>query len=54
MLAKVASYYANETDTAVARLSAALEPFILVFLGLGVGVLILSIITPIYKITTSI
>ncbi len=54
VLARVSVYYANETDTAVARLSAALEPFILVFLGVGVGVLILSIITPIYKITTSI
>ena len=54
VLGRVSVYYANETDTAVARLSAALEPFILVFLGVGVGVLILSIITPIYKITTSI
>ena len=54
VLERVSVYYANETDTAVARLSAALEPFILVFLGVGVGVLILSIITPIYKITTSI
>jgi len=54
VLGRVSLYYANETDTAVARLSAALEPFILVFLGVGVGTLILSIITPIYKITTSI
>lgn len=54
VLGRVSIYYANETDTAVARLSAALEPFILVFLGVGVGTLILSIITPIYKITTSI
>lgn len=54
VLGRVAVYYSNETETAVARLSAALEPFILVFLGAGVGVLILSIITPIYKITTSI
>lgn len=54
VLGRVSTYYANETDTAVSRLSAALEPFILVFLGVGVGALILSIITPIYKITTSI
>ncbi len=54
VLERVSVYYANETDTAVARLSASLEPFILVFLGVGVGILILSIIAPIYKITTSI
>lgn len=54
VLERVSVYYASEADTAVARLSTALEPFILVFLGVGVGVLILSVITPIYKITTSI
>ncbi|MBU0650024.1 type II secretion system F family protein [Patescibacteria group bacterium] len=54
VLERVSIYYANETETAVARLSAALEPFLLIFLGVGVGILILSIITPIYKITTAI
>lgn len=54
VLAKVSNYYSEEVDTGVSRLSAALEPFILVILGLGVGLLILSVITPMYKITTSI
>ena len=54
VLSRLSTYYTNETDTAISRLSAALEPFILVFLGVGVGGLILSIITPIYKITASI
>jgi type IV pilus assembly protein PilC len=54
VLEKVASYFNGEVDNAVAGLSAALEPIILVMLGGMVGVLIISIITPIYKITTSI
>lgn len=54
VLAKVSNYYSEEVNTGVSRLSAALEPFILVLLGAGVGLLILSVITPIYKITTSI
>lgn len=54
VLSRLSIYYTNEVDMSISRLSAALEPFILVFLGVGVGGLILSIITPIYKITASI
>ncbi len=53
-LLKVADYYGSEVDNAVRGLSAALEPIILVVLGAMVAVLIISIITPIYKITSSI
>ena len=53
-LDKVADYFATEVDNSVAGLSAALEPLILILLGAMVGVLIISIITPIYKLTTSI
>ena len=54
VLDKVANYFAGEVDNSVAGLSAALEPVILILLGSMVGLLIISIITPIYKITTSI
>lgn len=54
VLEKVAVYFEGETDHAINGLSAALEPIILVMLGGMVGVLIVSIITPIYKITSSI
>ncbi|OGC57560.1 hypothetical protein A2976_00920 [candidate division WWE3 bacterium RIFCSPLOWO2_01_FULL_41_9] len=54
VLDKVAGYFAGEVDNAVAGLSAALEPIILILLGSMVGLLIISIITPIYKITTAI
>lgn len=54
VLGRVADYFEGETDNAVKGLSAALEPIILIMLGAMVGVLIVSIITPIYKITSSI
>jgi type IV pilus assembly protein PilC len=53
VLEKVANYFNGEVDHAVEGLSAALEPIILIVLGSMVGFLILSIITPIYQITTS-
>jgi len=54
VLDQVADFFASETDHAVKGLSAALEPIILIVLGGMVGLLIVSFITPIYKITSSI
>ena len=53
VLLEVAHYFESESDFAVKNLTAALEPIIMVVLGVGVGVMILSIITPIYKLTSS-
>lgn len=53
-LAKASEYFENEVDQSVKTLSTAMEPFILVVLGVGVAFLIFSIITPIYQITSSI
>lgn len=50
---RVGNYFATETDHAVKGLSSALEPVILILLGGMVGLLIVSIITPIYKITSA-
>src|SRR3990167_2227431 len=54
VLDQVADFFASETYHAVKGLSAALEPIILIVLGGMVGLLIVSFITPIYKITSSI
>lgn len=54
VLERVAIYYEGEVDNLIKGLSSALEPIILVMLGVMVGFLIVSIITPIYKIMTSI
>lgn len=53
VLSRLSEFFANETNHAVAGLSAALEPVILILLGGMVGFLIISIITPIYKITSA-
>jgi len=54
VLDRVAVYYEDEVNNLVKGLSSALEPVILVMLGTMVGFLIISIITPIYKLTSSI
>ncbi|OGC68682.1 hypothetical protein A2415_01880 [candidate division WWE3 bacterium RIFOXYC1_FULL_39_7] len=54
VLDRVANYYDGELDHLIKGLSSALEPIILVMLGTMVGFLIISIITPIYKITSAI
>lgn len=54
VLGRVADFYERETNHAVEGLSAALEPVILLMLGAMVGFLIISIITPIYQITSAI
>lgn len=51
---KMADYFESEVDNLVKNLSVIIEPVILMILGVGVGFLVLSIILPIYKLTTSI
>lgn len=51
VLQRLALYFENESEHQIRNLTTALEPIILVILGLGVGVLVLSIILPIYNLT---
>lgn len=48
LLDRMAENYANDSSYAIKGLSAALEPIILVILGISVGGIVLSVITPIY------
>lgn len=53
-LMRASEYYEREVEQTVKTLTTAMEPLIMVILGVGVGFLLFSVITPIYKITSSI
>ena len=48
MLDKIADFYDDEVDTAVEALLAAMEPLLIVFLGVVVGGMIVSMYLPIF------
>lgn len=52
VLMRLSIYFENEAEHLIANLTVALEPIILVILGLGVGALVFSIIMPIYNLTS--
>lgn len=52
-LEAISTYYEAEVDKLVKNLSVAIEPLIMIFLGVMVAVLIVSVILPIYQLTTS-
>lgn len=52
VLLKLSSYYESESEHAVKNLSTALEPIIMVVLGVAVGFLVIAIVLPIYDLTS--
>jgi len=52
MLKKVAEFYEDEVDTAVANLTALMEPVIMVVLGIILGGLVISMYLPIFRLVT--
>lgn len=50
---KMAEYFESESDHMLKNLTVAIEPIVLIILGIGVAFLVISIILPIYKLTTS-
>ena len=50
VLSRVSVYFEQEADNAVKGLTTALEPLIMVVLGVGVGFLVIAIIMPIYNL----
>lgn len=52
VLSKVSHVFASESDQKVKTLTSAVEPIIMVILGLGVGFLVIAIILPIYNLTS--
>jgi len=53
-LLKASEYFEGETDQLVKTLTTALEPLIMVTLGVGVAFLMISVITPIYSLISNI
>jgi len=52
MLAKVAEFYDDEVESAVANLTALMEPLVIVFLGVVIGGLVISMYLPIFQLGT--
>lgn len=50
-LLKLSVYFQSETEQMVKGLTTAIEPIIMVILGVGVGFIVMSVITPIYNLT---
>ncbi len=48
ILNKTADFYDEELDAEIANFTAALEPIMIVFMGLIIGIMIISIITPMF------
>lgn len=54
ILTTLATFYRREVDNAVDTLIGLIEPIMIVLLGLGVGVLLASVLMPIYNLTAAI
>lgn len=50
MLQKIADFYEEEVDTAVASMTSLIEPIMMAFLGVVVGGLIIAMYLPIFKL----
>ena len=54
MLEKIADFYDDEVDQAVENLTSMIEPFMLLFLGITIGGLVIAMYLPIFKMAGTI
>lgn len=54
MLVKVGDFYDSEVEQTVKGLTSMIEPMLIIFMGVVVGFIAISIMTPIFKLVTSI
>jgi type IV pilus assembly protein PilC len=54
MLNKIADFYDEEVDTAVAGLTSLMEPALMVFLGVTIGFVVVAMYLPIFKMAGTI
>ena len=53
VLLKVSDYFAAEAEQSVKSLTSAIEPLIMILLGIGVAFLVIAVLMPIYNLTSS-
>jgi len=54
MLSKIADFYEEEVDIAVANLTSLLEPFLMIFLGVVIGGVVIAMYLPIFQMASAI
>ena len=52
MLGKIADFYEDEVDTSIASLTSIVEPIMMIGVGLMVGVIVISMYLPMFKMLT--
>ncbi len=52
VLGKLSAFYESESEIKVKALTTAIEPLIMVIMGIGVGFLVIAVIMPIYNLTS--
>jgi len=52
ILLRVSDYFSSEAEQSVKSLTSAIEPMIMILLGLGVGFLVIAVVMPIYSLTS--
>ena len=50
MLQKIADFYEDEVDNMVTNLTTLMEPLVILFLGIVIGGLVISMYLPIFKL----
>jgi type IV pilus assembly protein PilC len=54
MLSKIADFYEEEVDMAVANLTSLMEPFLMIFLGIVIGGIVISMYLPIFRMASAV
>jgi type IV pilus assembly protein PilC len=54
MLSKIADFYEEEVDVAVGNLTSLLEPFLMMFLGVVIGGVVISMYLPIFQMASAV
>jgi len=54
MLVKIGDFYASEVESTVKGLTSMIEPMLIIFMGVVVGFIAISVMTPIFKLVNSV